>query len=46
MANDKDYVDLGRNCGNVCEVLYRRLKGKRSDELNQAVLDAIGELTT
>jgi hypothetical protein len=46
MANYKDYVDLGRNCGSVCEVLHRRLKGKRLDELNQAVLDAIGDLTT
>jgi hypothetical protein len=46
MANYKDYVDLGRNCGNVCRVLHRRLKGKRPDELNEAVFDAIGDLTT
>ena len=46
MANHKDYVNLGRNCGNVCQVLDRRLKGKRLEELNQAVLDAIGDLTT
>ena len=46
MANSKDYVDLGRNCGNVCQVLNRRLKGKRPDELTEAVLDAIGDLTT
>jgi hypothetical protein len=46
MANHKDYVDLGRNCGNVCRVLHRRLKGKGPDELNEAVLDAIGDLTT
>jgi hypothetical protein len=45
MANYQDYVDLGRNCGNVCEVLHRRLEGKQLDELNQAVLDAIGDLT-
>ena len=44
MANDKDYVDLGRACGNVCQVLDRRLKGKRPDELKQAVFDAIGDL--
>ena len=46
MANSKDYVDLGENCGNVCQVLHRRLKGKQLDELNQAALDAIGDLTT
>ena len=46
MANYKDYVNLGRNCGNVCQVLDRRLKGKQLEELNQAVLDAIGDLTT
>ena len=46
MANHRDYVDLGRNCGNVGQVLHRRLKGKRLDELNQAVLDAMGDLTT
>ena len=45
MANRKDYVDLGRNCGNVCQVLDRRLEGKREDELTKAVLDAIGDLT-
>ena len=46
MANYQDYVNLGRNCGNVCQVLHRRLKGKQLDELNVAVLDAIGDLTT
>jgi hypothetical protein len=46
MANDQDFVDLGRACGDVCQALYRRLKGRGPDELNQSVLDAIGELTT
>ena len=45
MANDQEYVDLGRACGDVCQVLDRRLKGKRSDELTQSILDAIGDLT-
>jgi hypothetical protein len=45
MANDQDYVNLGRACGDVCEVLYRRLKGRRPDKLNQSILDAIGDLT-
>jgi hypothetical protein len=46
MANDQDYVDLGRACGDVCQVLFRKLKGRQSDQLNQSVLDAIGELNT
>ena len=46
MANDQDYFELGRVCADVCQVLYRRLKGRRLDGLTQAVLDAIGDLTT
>ena len=45
MANDQDFVDLGQACGDVCQVLDRRLKGKRLDELNQSILDAIRGLT-
>ena len=45
MANDQDFVDLGRACGDVCQVLHRRLKGRRPEELNQPVFDAIGDLT-
>ena len=46
MANDQDFVDLGRACGEVCEVLYKNLKGRQLDQLNKSALDAIGELTT
>jgi hypothetical protein len=45
MANDQDYVDLGQACGDLCQVLYRKLKGRHLDQLNQSVLDAIGVLT-
>ena len=45
MANHNDYTELGQACGEVCEALYERLKGKRSDELNRPVLGAIGILT-
>ena len=45
MANEKEYVDIGSTCANVCKVLDRGLNGKRSDELSQAVLEAIQELT-
>ena len=46
MTNDQDYVELGRTCADVCQVLYRRLEGRRLDELNKPVLEAIGGLTT
>ena len=45
MANNSDYTELGQACGEVCQALYHRLKGRRSDELNQPVLGAIGTLT-
>jgi hypothetical protein len=44
MANDQDYVELGRACAEVCQALYQRLKGRRPDELDQSVLEAIGNL--
>jgi hypothetical protein len=46
MANDQDYVDLGQACGDLCQVLYRKLKGKQLEQLNQSILDAIGVLNT
>ena len=46
MADDKDYVGLGRACGHVCNALHRGLKGKQSDQLNQSILEATQELTT
>ena len=46
MANKQDYVDLGSTCASVCRVLDRGLNGKRLDELNQSVLEAIQGLTT
>jgi hypothetical protein len=46
MASDQDYVDLGQACGDVCQILYRKLKGKQLEELNQPVLDAIVVLNT
>ena len=45
MANDQDYVDLGKTCGDVCKALYGGLKGRQLYDLNQPVLDAIGDLT-
>ena len=46
VANDQDYVDLGRACGEVCQALDRGVDGRRLDELSRSVLGAIGQLTT
>jgi hypothetical protein len=45
MANKKDYVELGKSCGRVCQALDRGLDGRQLDELSRSVLEAIGELT-
>ena len=45
MANKTDYVDLGLACAEVCKALDRGMKGRRADELNQVVLEAIEQLT-
>jgi hypothetical protein len=41
-----EYVDLGLACADVCKTLDRGLKGRRADELNKSVLDAIEQLKT
>ena len=46
MANERDYVDLGRSCADVCKALDRGLKRRRSDEMSPPVLDAIEQLTS
>ena len=45
MADKTDYVKLGLTCADVCEVLGRRIDGKRADQLSQPTLEAIGKLT-
>ena len=46
MINEKDYVDLGLACAEVCKALYRGMKGRRMDEFGQPVFEAIEQLTT
>ena len=46
MANQMDYVDLGLACADVCTALDRGLKGKRLNDLNDSVCEAIKQLTT
>ena len=45
VVNERDYIDLGLSCADVCQALDRGLKGKRSDELGKSVLEAIQRLT-
>ena len=45
MANDQDYVDLGRTCADRFQALDRGSGGRRLDKLNRSVLGAIGQPT-
>jgi len=45
MANKVDYVDLGLACADVCRALERGMDGRRPDELNRSVCEAIEQLT-
>ena len=46
MANRADYVELGLDCADVCGALDRGIRGRRLDDLNPPVLEAITRLTT
>ena len=46
MTNEVDYVELGLACADVCTALHRGLSGKRLNELNNSVCEAIVQLTT
>ena len=46
MVNKTDYVELGLACADVCRALDRGMSGRRVDEINQSVFEAIGRLTT
>ena len=46
MTNQVDYVELGLACADVCTALGRGMNGRRVDDLNQSVVEAIEQLTT
>ena len=46
MMNRMDYVELGLACADVCTALDRGLNGKRLNDLNNSVCEAIKKLTT
>jgi len=41
LINQMDYVELGLACAEVCTALGRGLKGKKLDDLNDSVCEAI-----
>ena len=45
MINQMDYVELGLACADVCTALDRELSGKRLNDLNNPVREAIKQLT-
>ena len=46
MVNRMDYVELGLACAEVCTALDRGLSGKRLQDVNSSVREAIRQLTT
>jgi len=44
--NEEEYIKLGIACADVCIVLERGMRDKRSEDLNQSVSEAIAQLTT
>ena len=45
MINEEDYVELGLNCADICRALDRGTNGKKLDDLNPSVREAINQLT-
>jgi len=46
MINERDYVELGLGCADICRALDRGMNGKKLDDLSQSVCEAINQLTT
>ena len=46
MINASDYVELGLFCADICRALDRGMNGRKLDDLNRSVCDAISQLTT
>ena len=46
MSNKTDYVELGLACVEICEALKRGTEGRKLDDLNQSVREAITRLKT
>ena len=45
MTNERDYVELGLSCADICRALERGMGEKKLEDLSKSVRDAIGQLT-
>lgn len=46
MIYEVDYVEFGLACADICSALDCNLGGKRLNDLNSSVLEAVDQLTT
>ena len=46
MLNESDYFELGLACADVCTALDRGMNGRKMNDINQSVCEAINQLTT
>jgi hypothetical protein len=46
MADEKDYVELGLSCADICKALDQGMGGRELDDLSESVRDAMSDLTT
>ena len=45
MANRIDYIELALACADVCKALERGMNGRRADQFNRSIFEAIEQLT-
>lgn len=45
MINERDYVELGLSCADICGAFDRGTNGKKPDDLSQSVYEATNQLT-
>jgi len=46
MVNERDYIELGLSCAEICKALDQGMRGKILDDLGHSVCEAINQLTT
>ena len=46
MINERDYLELGFSCADICRAIEREMTGRKPDDFSESVLDAIDLLKT
>ena len=46
MVNERDYVELGFSCADICRAIERGIDGRKVDDFSGPVRDAIDQLKT